>query len=135
MPYYVTELRDSGGNDTTVYDLLIEAETTDAALDKAWAFIEDGWPTDEPDGGEGTFHPCVADNGWVIGECVRCHRYTYVEPHGITAACVCSPTWTDHIAVPYIRGDSMVSIPSNAWVPPRGKGMPSFTSWELRRYP
>ena len=58
MPYFVTELRDYDGNDCTVYDLLIKAETKDAALDKAWEFIKNEWPNDEGDGGEGTFHPC-----------------------------------------------------------------------------
>jgi hypothetical protein len=58
MPYYLIELRDSDGNDCSVYDLLIEATDQDSALAKADAFIEEEYPDDESDGNGGTFHPC-----------------------------------------------------------------------------
>ena len=37
-------------------------------------------------------------DGWVLCECVRCGRHNYVEPHGTTAACACSPggAWVEH---------------------------------------
>ena len=91
MPYYVIELRDSDGNDTTVYDLLIEAETKDTALDKAWKFVEEEWPNDEHDGGEGTYHPCdcacehekseVCDDCWDGWECS--HGGLLLDPYNV----------------------------------------------------
>jgi hypothetical protein len=39
--------------------------------------------------------------GWVLCSCVTCGRLNYVEPHGTTAACKCSPEWTEHRNIPY----------------------------------
>lgn len=59
MPkFYIAEVRDSDGNDCTVYDALIAAESRDAASDKLWKYLEAAYPEDESDGGFGTYHPC-----------------------------------------------------------------------------
>lgn len=39
--------------------------------------------------------------GWVLGECVECGRYNYVEPHGTTARCACELHETEHDPIPY----------------------------------
>ena len=56
--FYLLELRDSDGNDCTVYDIIVEAADQDSALDRAWSEIMKDYPDDEEDGGYGTFHPC-----------------------------------------------------------------------------
>lgn len=67
--YYLIELRDCDGHDCadTVYDLLVEALTKDAAVGQAYAYIEKKWPDDESDGGEGTFHPCDCQCDHFVG--------------------------------------------------------------------
>lgn len=65
MATYTIELRDSDGNDCTVYDVLVTAETPEKALDQVWDMIRKEWPKDEEDGGDGTYHPC---------DCVCDHR-------------------------------------------------------------
>jgi hypothetical protein len=42
---------------------------------------------------------------WVLGRCVECKRLNYVEPHGTTAKCRCSPVWTEHASIPYDERD------------------------------
>ncbi len=39
--------------------------------------------------------------GWVLGKCTTCGRLNYVEPHGTTAKCSCSRTWTEHTNLPF----------------------------------
>ena len=39
MNAYIIELRDSDGNDVTVYDVVVSAATRDEALDAMWAHI------------------------------------------------------------------------------------------------
>lgn len=58
MKAYLIELRDSDGNDCSVDDILVEAESPERALDKAWEYVKETWPEDEEDGGFGTYHPC-----------------------------------------------------------------------------
>lgn len=64
--FYLIELRDSDGNDVSVYDLLIEAKSQEKAFDKADAYMVETWPDDESDGNLGTFHPChcVCEHGF-----------------------------------------------------------------------
>lgn len=38
---------------------------------------------------------------WVLGQCLTCGKLNYVEPHGMTAHCSCSPDWTEHRSIPY----------------------------------
>ena len=79
MPTYLIEVRDSDGNDCTVYDALVTAPTRDAASAKLWARLEEWYPTDEGDGGFGTYHTC---------DC-RCEHSTRDE-----ALCDgCAQTW------------------------------------------
>ena len=44
MNYYIIEVRDSDGNDCTVFDALVSARTRDRALDKVWAYLEEMYP-------------------------------------------------------------------------------------------
>lgn len=44
--------------------------------------------------------PIYRKDGWVLGRCLNCWRLNYVEPHGTTAACACSPTWQEHKNIP-----------------------------------
>ena len=37
---------------------------------------------------------------WILCICTACGRLNHVEPHGITAACACSPGWTEHASIP-----------------------------------
>lgn len=50
---------------------------------------------------------------WILGQCQGCGRLNYVEPHGTTAACRCSPDWTEHASIPYSARDA-----SGLWVYP-----------------
>lgn len=44
---------------------------------------------------------------WVLGRCAHCRRLNYVEPHGTTAECKCSPgAWTEHESIPYSQRDA-----------------------------
>jgi len=48
----------------------------------------------------------ISKKGWVLGRCLKCKREHYVEPHGTTAACSCSPKeWTEHEPIPMIERD------------------------------
>jgi len=38
--------------------------------------------------------------GWVLCTCSKCGRANFVEPHGTTAKCRCSPEWTEHESIP-----------------------------------
>ncbi len=38
---------------------------------------------------------------WILGRCVSCGQTNYVEPHGTTAQCACSDSWTEHESIPY----------------------------------
>lgn len=42
---------------------------------------------------------------WVLGRCAECKRLNYVEPHGVTAKCKCSPVWTEHNSIPQNERD------------------------------
>jgi hypothetical protein len=48
--------------------------------------------------------------GWPLTLCSRCARFRYCEPHGTTAACVCSPDWTESVSIPYRSGDTHISL-------------------------
>lgn len=63
--YYMFEVRDSDGNDCTVYDVIVAAESREAASDTLWAHAAKMYPHDESDGGFGTYHAC---------DCVCEHR-------------------------------------------------------------
>lgn len=78
-PTYLATLRDSDGNDCTVYTLIIEASDRQGASDKAWKWIDAEWPDDEGDGGYGTFHPC---------DCVCDHQSLTPEEGGICDRCL-----------------------------------------------
>ena len=58
MATFTIEVRDSDGNDCTVYDYVVQAETADAARDAVWASVREDYPDDEEDGCDGTYHPC-----------------------------------------------------------------------------
>ena len=59
--FFLIELRDSDGNDCTVYDVLIEAKDDEEAYAILDKYIEEEYPGDESDGSFGTFHPCVCE--------------------------------------------------------------------------
>ena len=58
MPYFVIEVRDTDGNDCTVYDAVVYAPDKAAASERLWAELRSWYPEDEGDGGYGTFHTC-----------------------------------------------------------------------------
>ena len=70
--YYLGEVRDSDGNDCTVYTVLVAATTSADACDQVFTWIGETWPEDEDDGSSGTFHPCdcECEHGKSIGECI-----------------------------------------------------------------
>ena len=58
MATWLVEVRDSDGNDCTVYDVQVGADTAGSALEAVWAWVNETWPEDEEDGCQGTYHPC-----------------------------------------------------------------------------
>ena len=40
-------------------------------------------------------------DGWILTICSKCGRVNYCEPHGLTAECACSNTWTTHLGIPW----------------------------------
>jgi len=57
-PFYLIEVRDSDGNNCTVYDVIVSVPTRESALDAVMDHVTEMYPDDEPDGGYGTFHAC-----------------------------------------------------------------------------
>ena len=86
---FLFEVRDSDGNDCTVYDVIVTASTRDEASKKLWVHLAEMYPDDESDGGYGTFHACdcacehTVGNGMtpVVGVCDRC-RDSWECSHG-----------------------------------------------------
>jgi hypothetical protein len=78
--FYLFEVRDSDGNDCSVFDVIVEAETKETASAQLWKHLEEQYPDDEGDGGFGTFHACdcacdhFVGNGQtpVVGICDDC---------------------------------------------------------------
>lgn len=70
---YTVEVRDSDGNDCTVYDVLVRATDPEHAKEQVWEWVKATWPEDEEDGGDGTFHPCAheCEHGKPLGDCAR----------------------------------------------------------------
>src|SRR5262249_45958270 len=58
MTTYLIEVRDSDGNDCTVFDALVTAASKEEESAKLWRHLEEAYPDDESDGGFGTFHAC-----------------------------------------------------------------------------
>ena len=58
MKTWIFEVRDSDGNNSTVFDAIVSAETRELASDKLWAYLKEAYPNDESDGGYGTYHAC-----------------------------------------------------------------------------
>jgi hypothetical protein len=56
--FHLFEVRDSDGNDCTVYDVLVRATTRERASRRLWAELRRWYPRDESDGGFGTYHAC-----------------------------------------------------------------------------
>lgn len=46
---------------------------------------------------------------WVLCTCNNCGRMNYVEPHGTTAQCKCSPNWTEHSNIPSAEEESRLA--------------------------
>jgi hypothetical protein len=45
--------------------------------------------------------PVYRGDSWVLGICVHCRRTNYVEPHGVTAMCLCKKgLTTEHVSIP-----------------------------------
>ncbi len=42
----------------------------------------------------------------ILCACTLCGRVNYVEQHGTTAKCKCSPEWTEHQPIPYQYRDA-----------------------------
>lgn len=61
MPYFLIEVRDSDGNDCTVYDAIVQAPDKAAASTRLWAELGSWYPDDEDDGGYGTYHACTCE--------------------------------------------------------------------------
>ena len=64
MKAYIVEIRESDGNDCTVYDCIVEAESHEDAFNKVYDHFSaraaaEGW---ESDGGEGWYFPCDCDD-------------------------------------------------------------------------
>ncbi len=47
---------------------------------------------------------------WILCICTVCKRLNYVEPHGTTAQCKCSPDWTEHVNIPYAAHVGMAHV-------------------------
>ena len=58
MQGYLFEVRDSDGNDCTVFDAVVAAESREQATEILWKHLTETYPDDESDGGFGTFHAC-----------------------------------------------------------------------------
>ena len=69
MKFFLFEVRDSDGNDCTVFDVIVSAESREKASEKLWKHLDESFPDDESDGGFGTFHAC---------DCACEHRKTMV---------------------------------------------------------
>jgi hypothetical protein len=77
MPTYFFEVRDSDGNDCTVFDALVTARDREQASAKLWEYLHAEYPGTEDDGGYGTFHPCdcvCEDHGREIAYCDECQE-------------------------------------------------------------
>lgn len=60
MNAYIVEIRESDGNDCTVYDCIVDAHSEQDAFDRVYAHFDEraeheDW---ENDGGEGWYFPC-----------------------------------------------------------------------------
>ena len=81
---YLIRLDDCDGNDNRVYDVLIAAQSTREALDKAWKYVKEEYPEDEEDGSYGTYHPChcECEHGLPAQEAEEPHkgRTKYCDP-------------------------------------------------------
>jgi hypothetical protein len=53
-----------------------------------------------------TRKPIYNSKDWVLGECSRCGKLNYVEPHGTTEYCSFCKDSTEHKNIPYGRRDS-----------------------------
>jgi hypothetical protein len=74
MKTYVFEVCDSDGNDVTVYDAIVTADTRELAAAKLWEYLDEAYPGDVSDGGVGTVHPCDCHCEHRKGSiCERCH--------------------------------------------------------------
>lgn len=82
--FYVFEVRDSDGNDCTVFDALVEAKTFELASSRLWRHLAECYPDDESDGGYGTFHACdcKCDHGRPPFDCEHCAETWECSPHG-----------------------------------------------------
>lgn len=59
---FLFELRDSDGNDCTVYDFIVEADSLSEAIERAGEAFDELYPNSEPDGGFGSYHPCACEH-------------------------------------------------------------------------
>ena len=85
MPYYLIEVRDSDGNDCSVFDAIVFAESRDAASARLWRFLEERYPDDEGDGSYGTYHACnCACEHRKTKICARCADAWECSHGGIT---------------------------------------------------
>lgn len=79
--FWTVEIRDSDGNDCTVYDWIIEADSGWWARDKAFEEAQRRVPDAEHDGDSGAYYPCDCEipegeedswecshGGYIIGE-------------------------------------------------------------------
>ena len=53
MQGYLFEVRDSDGNDCTVFDAVVAAESREQATEILWKHLTETYPDDESDGGFG----------------------------------------------------------------------------------
>lgn len=60
-PWWVVECRDSDGNDCTVIDFVVRAETADKALHAVMDECMSRAPDAEEDGGFGAYYACDCD--------------------------------------------------------------------------
>jgi hypothetical protein len=56
--FYLFEVRDSDGNNCFISDAIVEAPTLNKASEALWEYLAEIYPTDDNDGGYGTFHAC-----------------------------------------------------------------------------
>jgi hypothetical protein len=81
--FWLFEVHDSDGNDNTIYDVIVSADTGDKASDTLWKYLDEQYPNDETDGGYGTYHPCdcECDHG-KLSDCEHGCSDTWECSHG-----------------------------------------------------
>jgi hypothetical protein len=97
---------DGGYNGLPPVPGMVKAGTVSraAVAEKVKQFVDKALSEDE----RGS-RPRYNAKGWVLGKCTSCGKHNYVEPHGMTAKCKCSPEETEHENIPFRNNESTVN--------------------------